>query len=148
MYSTETHPFGLIYEYMDGLDLGQYLRNEPNVGRLELLADIVRHLNRLHDLGIVHGDVRTANILVHKDGSVRMAGLGNAYILPQSPAWTGESGTSTDRLSRSRAPELVGPGMSQGMSDSTLPTKASDMYSFGVMAFEILTGRPPFHGMN
>ena len=37
VYSTETHPFGLVYEYMDGLDLMQYLGNEPNVGRLELV---------------------------------------------------------------------------------------------------------------
>jgi len=42
VYSTETHPFGLIYEHMDGLDLKQYLRNEPNVGRLKLV--FVPHL--------------------------------------------------------------------------------------------------------
>ena len=36
-YSTDTHPFGLVYEYMDSLDLKQYLRNEPNVGRLKLV---------------------------------------------------------------------------------------------------------------
>ena len=37
VYSTEAHPFGLVYEYMSGLDLKQYLRNEPNVGRLNLV---------------------------------------------------------------------------------------------------------------
>ena len=37
VYSTETHPFGIIYEHMDGLDLKQYLRNEPNAGRLKLV---------------------------------------------------------------------------------------------------------------
>ncbi|KAF9641890.1 hypothetical protein BDM02DRAFT_3273656 [Thelephora ganbajun] len=37
VYSTHTHPFGLIYEYMDNLDLRQYLRNEPYVGRLKLV---------------------------------------------------------------------------------------------------------------
>ena len=37
LYSTEAHPFGLIYEYMDGLDLKQYLKNEPYVGRLKLV---------------------------------------------------------------------------------------------------------------
>jgi len=37
VYSTETHPFGLVYEYMDGLDLKQYLGNDPNVGRLKLV---------------------------------------------------------------------------------------------------------------
>jgi serine/threonine protein kinase len=37
VFSTETHPFALVYEFMDGLDLKQYLRNEPNARRLELV---------------------------------------------------------------------------------------------------------------
>ena len=37
VYSTEKHPFGLVHEHMDNLDLRQYLKNEPNVGRLELV---------------------------------------------------------------------------------------------------------------
>ena len=37
VYSTEKHPFGLVYEYMDNLDLRQHLKNKPNVGRLELV---------------------------------------------------------------------------------------------------------------
>ena len=37
VYSTEEHPFGLVYEYMNNFDLRQYLRNEPNMGRLELV---------------------------------------------------------------------------------------------------------------
>ena len=37
VYSTETHPFALVYEHMDGLDLKQYLRNEPNAGKLKLV---------------------------------------------------------------------------------------------------------------
>ena len=37
VYSTGTHPFGLVYEYMDGLDLRQYLRNNPDVGTLKLV---------------------------------------------------------------------------------------------------------------
>jgi serine/threonine protein kinase len=38
VYSTEAHPFALVYEYMDGLDLKQYLRNEPNARKLELVS--------------------------------------------------------------------------------------------------------------
>jgi serine/threonine protein kinase len=76
LYSTESHPFGLIYEH-DGLDLKQYLRDGPNVERVKLvivpwymplglsinflyacpqqLKDIAEGLNDLHDRGIVHG---------------------------------------------------------------------------------------------
>ena len=79
-YSTEAHPFGLIYEYMDGLDLKQYLTNEPYVGKLKLvqfpfhafphqssdtswqqLADIAQDLDRMHDFGIVHGGLKTVS---------------------------------------------------------------------------------------
>ena len=49
VYSTEAHPFGLIYEYLDGLDLKQYLRNEPHVGGLKLvhIPYHVFHINHL-----------------------------------------------------------------------------------------------------
>jgi len=78
VYSTETHPFGFIYEYMEGLDLKQHLRNQPNVGKLELviaphtlsprcstsdasqrqLVGVARCLERMHGLGIVHEDLQ------------------------------------------------------------------------------------------
>ena len=44
VYSTEARPFGLVYEHMDGLDLRQHLRNEPNVGRLKLVFTPTRSL--------------------------------------------------------------------------------------------------------
>lgn len=79
-YSTETHPFGLVYEHMDNLDLRQYLKNEPNVERVKLVLDtvnplyqlsdvsrqqltgIAQFLKRMHDLNIVHGDLRTVRL--------------------------------------------------------------------------------------
>jgi len=114
----------------------------------------------MHDLGIVHGGLQTVsfpslshprhkihvrltpqvNILVDKFGTVHISGLGNAYILPQSTDQTAEGGTSPDRLSRSRAPELTGLGVSPNAADIIHPTKASDMYAFGVMSWEVRTG--------
>ncbi|KAF9647214.1 kinase-like protein [Thelephora ganbajun] len=147
VYSTNAHPFGLVYGYMDNLDLRQYMKGEPNVRRLKLLTDIARCLNRLHGVGIVHGDLWMVNILVDKSGIPLIASLGSVHILHHYTTWTVESGPGNGRLSRSCAPELAGPGFPPNGSDSTLPTKASDLHSFGVMAFEILTGRPPFDGM-
>jgi len=203
VYSTEAHPFGLVYEYMDGLDLKQYMKNEPNLRRLKLvrvptllirclstphlhrqqLIGIARGLKRMHDLGIVHGNLQSvrcpslphlwhtvytrlipkANILVDKEGTVRIAGLGNAIVLPHSTTYPLEGRTNTDRLSCGRAPELTWPGVSQSVADPIHPTKASDMYGFGVVAWEVriapfgvillahsryvLTGKPPFSEM-
>ena len=42
VYSTEIHPFGLVYEYMDGFDLRQQLRNKPDVGRMSLVPILSR----------------------------------------------------------------------------------------------------------
>lgn len=208
LYSTETHPFGLIYQYMDNLDLRQHLRREPNTGRLELvlvsshslfllytnllvflpIAD--RNSSKLepharpgrrpryardgtpfiHPINSYHtSDVLVTsqtNILVNRDGTIRIAGLGNASILRHSTALTVESRTSAGRPLRSPAPGMAGPGMSADMTDATHTTKADDVYHFGVMAFEVrknsffmvsarfahsrqvLTGRSPFPEMS
>jgi serine/threonine protein kinase len=76
VYTTEAHPFGLVYEYMDNLDLKQYFRSEHNVGRLKLvptppipicyssdpppqqLIEIAKCLRQMHDLNIVHGNLQ------------------------------------------------------------------------------------------
>ena len=47
IYSTEAYPFGLIYEHMEGLDLKQYLRNEPSIGRLELVFAPLHTLSQI-----------------------------------------------------------------------------------------------------
>ena len=52
VYSTEAHSFGLVYEYMDGLDLKQYLRNNPNVGRVKLVL-IPIHTHSLLDINLL-----------------------------------------------------------------------------------------------
>ncbi|KAF9789884.1 kinase-like domain-containing protein [Thelephora terrestris] len=142
-YSTEAHPFALVYEYMDGLDLKQYLSNEPGARKLKLLTNIAQSLSGMVNLGIIHRDLRAANILVDKDGTPRIAGLGNVRIPSHSTARAAESEIGIDRLGRSRVePPLA---LSPNVTGPTQPTEASEMYyAFGVMAFEILTGHPPF----
>jgi len=138
IYSTEAHPFGLVYELVDGLDLRQYLKSEPNVGKKNLLIAIARCLSGMHNLGIVHGELRMSNVLVDADGTPRIAGLGNATI-------SGLAGpTMEDEIPTGQvaAPELM--GMHPSVINSTHPTKADDMHDFGVMAYEVLTGRPTF----
>ena len=91
-----------------------------------------RHVIHVHP-------VSQANILVDKDGAPRIGGLGNAFILPNPAARTAEDRMGTNRLSCACAPELIVPGTSWDATDPKPRTKASDMYAFGVMAFEVWT---------
>ena len=79
VYSTEAHPFGLVYEYMDGLDLRQYMKNGPNLRRPEL--------------------VRVTTQLIHRPSPPsqtvdRNSSRLEAHARPGSRAWKSQVGTS------------------------------------------------------
>ena len=83
--------------------------------------------------------VSQANVLVDKDGAPRIGGLSNAFILPNPAARKVEGRIGTNRLSCACAPELTALGVSPDVADPKPRTKASDMYAFGVMTFEVWT---------
>ena len=72
-----------------------------------------------------------------KDGTPRIAGFGNTYILSRSTTSKAEGGTNINRLSRSRRPESTRRGISSSGIGVTHPTKADDMLAFGFVAFEV-----------
>ena len=106
----------------------------------------------MHDLGVVHGNLESAscqtpifsthhtltltffqtNVLVDSDGTPRIAGLGSALIQSSGPVALSEG---SFELTRCSAPELVNPDAFGLPGPQT--TKASDMYAFGVLAYEV-----------
>lgn len=106
------------------------------------LSDGMPYIYSAHSHQIIHvRPTSQTNILVDKDGTPRIASLESAYILPHPTALVVEDSKAvTDRIFRSLAPEFSGPGLSSDTADHTHSTKASDMYAFGVMAFEVRTG--------
>jgi serine/threonine-protein kinase len=124
----------LVLEHLPGLSLHRILRDR---GRLEadealrLLSPLADALDHLHARGVVHRDIRPDNVIVQADGSPKLIDFGAACLM-------GDALETWDRsLGRPRytAPEQV----LHGTADA-----ASDLFSFGVLAYEMLTGHSPF----
>jgi serine/threonine protein kinase len=137
--STPNHPFALLYEKMGNADLGPYLAQYPNVSRLKHLIEISRALKYMHSQDVVHGNVRMRNVLVDDNGVSRLGGLGSALSLSLPASW---SDVEPGRLHYEIAPELIHPDAFGFV--HARPTEATDIFGFGMLALEVLTGKPPF----
>ena len=120
----------LVMEHAAGGDL-TVLRGRPCEEVLPVVLPIARALARLHEAGIVHRDVKTSNVLRMADGTPRLADFGAAVIMSEP------------------ARHALAPGSLYTMSPESLagapPTPAADVYGFGAMLYELLSGYPPFY---
>jgi serine/threonine-protein kinase len=128
----------MVMEFVRGHSLRQVLQR---AGRLapaqaaEVTIQVLAALDHAHTRGIVHRDIKPENILVTLDGVVKVADFGLARAFAES-AITHAPGTVTGTV-QYLAPEQVS-------GDPADPR--TDLYSLGVVLFELLTGRVPFHG--
>jgi serine/threonine-protein kinase len=126
----------LVMELVDGPDLHRYLQEH---GRLdpertsEILMAVTAAVARAHDAGIIHGDLKPANIFVDKSGP-KVGDFGVARMLDE------ETGSTT----LAATPAFAAPEVLRGAK----PTAASDVYSLACLAFELLAGHPPYEGAN
>ncbi|CAL1712422.1 unnamed protein product [Somion occarium] len=105
------------------------------------ISQIILGLASLHHEGIIHGDLRAANILLDPDLHVRVADFGLAQLSDD----IGTQATTLERTPNWLAPELLDP-TKFGMT-SCKPTKAGDVFAFGCVCVELYTGQPPFAGL-
>ncbi|OZG27555.1 serine/threonine protein kinase [Williamsia sp. 1138] len=129
----------IVMEFVDGETLRDVLRAEGHVKprqAMTWIADVAAALHFSHQNGIVHRDVKPANVMIDKSGAVKVMDFGIARVL----ADTGNSVTQTAAVIGTA--QYLSPEQARGESVDA----RSDVYSLGCVLFELLTGEPPFTG--
>ncbi|MFD1018124.1 Stk1 family PASTA domain-containing Ser/Thr kinase [Thalassobacillus hwangdonensis] len=129
----------MVMEYVDGMTLKKYIQQNGPVEvseALQIMSQITSAISHAHDNGIVHRDIKPENILIDHYGQVKVTDFGIAMALSATAL------TQTNSILGSvhyLSPEQARGGMA---------TKKSDIYSLGIVMFELLTGRLPFSGQS
>ncbi|MBR2042931.1 MAG: protein kinase [Clostridia bacterium] len=125
----------IVMEYIDGITLKQHIEQQGSLrwkDALHFAVQILRGIQHAHDRGIVHRDVKPQNIMVLADGTIKVTDFGIARFARS------EQKTITDKAIGSV--HYISPEQARG--DNT--DEKSDIYSFGVILYEMLTGQLPF----
>ncbi|HXX91549.1 MAG TPA: Stk1 family PASTA domain-containing Ser/Thr kinase [Acidimicrobiales bacterium] len=128
----------IVMEFVDGRALSSILRTAGPLHpdrAVEIAADVAAALSYAHRHGVVHRDVKPGNVLITDEGTVKVTdfGIARAVNTEESLTQTGAvMGTAT----------YFSPEQAEGISVDS----RSDIYSLGVVLFEMVTGRPPFVG--
>ncbi|XP_047323249.1 serine/threonine-protein kinase STY13-like [Impatiens glandulifera] len=128
----------IITEYAKGGSVRQFLmkrqnRSVPLKLAVKQALDVARGMAYVHGLGLIHRDLKSDNLLISADKSIKIADFGVARIEVQSEGMTPETGTY-----RWMAPEMI---------QHRPYTQKVDIYSFGIVLWELITGMLPFQNM-
>lgn len=129
----------IVMELIDGITLKEYLQKKGHLTWQETVyfaLQIAKALEHAHNRGIIHRDIKPQNIMVLRDGTVKVADFGIAHQVSKQQTYNkGEAIGSVHYIS---------PEQAKG---SRIDNRA-DIYSLGVVMYEMLTGRLPFEGTN
>ncbi|OBF06514.1 serine/threonine protein kinase [Mycobacterium sp. ACS4054] len=129
----------IVMEYVDGVTLRDIVHTDgplPPRRAIEIIADACQALNFSHQNGIIHRDVKPANIMISSTNAVKVMDFGIARAIADS----GNSVTQTAAVIGTA--QYLSPEQARG---DTVDAR-SDVYSLGCVLYEILTGEPPFTG--
>jgi hypothetical protein len=125
----------IVMEYVDGNDLKTLIRQKGRLGvneALDIAAQVCAGVGHAHKAGIIHCDIKPQNVLVTKAGRAKVTDFGIARALSESGVTESETVWGS--------PLYFSPEQAAGKP----PSPASDVYSIGVMMYEMLAGIPPF----
>lgn len=136
-FSKESDTQYIVMELLEGITLKQYMQKKQDAlswkEALHFSTQVAMALSHAHSKGIVHRDIKPQNIMVVKDGSIKVADFGIAHLQNETCADSGETIGSVHYIS----PEQIHGD----------PVDArSDIYSLGIVMYEMLTGRLPYVG--
>ena len=126
----------IVMELIDGISLKQYMEAKGVLNWKETLhfaMQIAQGLEHAHSRGIIHRDIKPHNVMVLKNGSVKVMDFGIARVMSKSNTLTKEALGSVHYISPEQA--------KGGYTDNR-----SDIYSLSVVMYEMMTGRPPYDG--
>ena len=126
----------IVMELIDGISLKQYMEKKGSLNWKETLhfaMQIATGLEHAHSRGIVHRDIKPHNVMVLKNGSVKVMDFGIARVMSKSNTLTKEALGSVHYISPEQA-------------KGSYTDNRSDLYSLSVVMYEMTTGRPPYDG--
>jgi len=135
----------LVMEYLSGRTLKKYLSGKRGLEPRDVVAialQVAEGLGAAHAKGIVHRDLKPENILITTDGTVKLLDFGISKLLDAAPALT----TASDRITKTGqilgTAEYMSPEQARG---ETVDPR-SDIFAFGCVLYEMVSGRVPFAG--
>lgn len=158
-YFTEGNSDYIVLEYVDGMSLDKLLEKQfslPTPLAMMILLDACKGLKSAHDKGIIHRDIKPANILISKHHEIKLADFGIAGAekekdFDEKPAPASDvtivaseaSSGITQVGSVLGTPAYMSP---EQLADSSAVDKRTDIYSMGVMLYQMVTGDKPYSG--
>lgn len=132
----------IVMEYIDGITLKEYLDQRKDIRWKEAVhftVQILRALQHAHDKGIVHRDIKPQNIMLLSDGTIKVTDFGIARLSRTEMRATMDSGEKAIG-----SVHYISPEQARG----EITDEKADIYSVGVVLYEMLTGRLPFEADN